>query len=101
MDLTGNGISGYYGGGVPVSSSQTMSVVVSPEENKGIMSLAAMLLASAKEEPSCQIASSILGDDVMAKEGLTFLLLHIGKRWRDLAQMMTSHGYPLASLGKM
>jgi hypothetical protein len=32
------------------------------------------------EEPSWQIYTTIPGDDVMAEDGLTFLLLHIGNR---------------------
>jgi hypothetical protein len=32
------------------------------------------------EEPSWQIDTTIPGDDVMAEDGLTFLLLHIGHR---------------------
>ena len=80
MDLIENESSGYYGGGVTVSSSRTMPVVVGPEEVGGISLLTTMSLADAKEEPSWRIASSILGDDVMAEEGLTFPLLHIGNR---------------------
>ncbi len=32
------------------------------------------------EETSWQIDTTILGDDVMAEDGLTYLLLHIGHR---------------------
>jgi len=80
MDWIENESSGHYGGGVTVSSSRTMPVVVDPEEAGGISLLTTMSLADAKEEPSWRIASSILGDDVMAEEGLTFPLLHIGNR---------------------
>jgi hypothetical protein len=37
------------------------------------------------EEPSWQIDTTIPGDDVMAEDGLTFLLLHIGNRTQSSA----------------
>ncbi len=41
------------------------------------------------EEPSWQIDTTIPGDDVMAEDGLTFLLLHIGHRTHSSAYSTT------------
>jgi hypothetical protein len=98
MDLIGNESTGYYGGGVTVSSSRTMPVVVGLEEDEGISFLTTMSLADAKDEPSWRIASAILGDDVMAEEGLTFPLLHIGNRIQSSAYGTTHECFLFQSI---
>ncbi len=40
------------------------------------------------EEPSWQIDTTIPGDDVMAEDGLTFPLMHIGHRTQSSAYSM-------------
>jgi hypothetical protein len=44
------------------------------------------------EEPSWQIDTTIPGDDVMAEDGLTFLLLHIRHRTQS-STYSTMHKY--------
>jgi hypothetical protein len=53
------------------------------------------------EEPSWRIDTTIPGDDVMAEDGLTFLLLHVGHRTQCSTYSMMHKCYQMMVVGTL
>jgi hypothetical protein len=97
MDLVGKDIRGIFNDDGTLALSKTIVDDVETEEGKSLLTTT-MSLADANEVPSWQIASSILGDDVIAEGSFTLPILHIGNRIQSSSHGTTHESFLFQSI---
>ena len=97
MDLVGKDIRGIFNDDGTLALSKTIVDDFETEEGKSLFTTT-MSLADAKEVPSWQIASSILGDDMIAEGSFTLPILHIGNRIQSSSHGTTHESFLFQSI---
>ena len=97
MDLVGKDIRGIFNDDGTLALSKTIVDDFETEEGKSLFTTT-MSLADAKEVPSWQIASYILGDDMIAEGSFTLPILHIGNRIQSSSHGTTHESYLFQSI---